>query len=283
MQKKGLGRGLAALIPLEQPKIPEDFGKGILEIPTDQISTSRFQPRKDFKEDRLNELVESIKEKGILQPIIVQEGKKGYELVAGERRWRAAKQAGLKTVPSIVMNLSDMETLEVALIENIHRQDLNPIEEANVYQRLGAEFHLTQEEISKRVGKERSSVANFLRLLKLPIEIKKDIAEETLSMGHARALLSLPTPHEQLKLRNTIVEKGLSVREVEAKIKHMKTGPSTPKKERGDLHLEKAQEDLKKALGTKVSIVPGKKGGKITILYHSAEELERILDIIAVK
>lgn len=282
MLKKGLGRGLGALIPFEPLEEKKDSGKGIAEIPIHQISTSRFQPRKNFREDKMEEMVESVKEKGILQPIIVQKAKNGYELVAGERRWRAAQAAGLEKIPAMIMHLSDMETLEVALIENIHRQDLNPIEEANVYHRLGEEFNLTQEEISKRVGKDRSSVANFLRLLKLPPEIKKDIAEERLTMGHARALLPL-NPHEQIKLRNSILQKGLSVREVESRIKHIKPGNSKPVKKENDLHLKTIEDGMKKTLGTKVSILQAKKGGKIVINYHSDEEFERILEFFSIK
>lgn len=283
MLKKGLGRGLGALIPFDSLEEKENPGAGVAEIPINDISAGRFQPRKTFLEEKMGGMIASIKEKGVLQPIIVQKKKNGYELVAGERRWRAAQAAGLKKIPSIIMNLSDMETLEVALIENIHRQDLNPMEEANVYHRLGSEFSLTQEEISKRVGKDRSSVANFLRLLKLPPEIKKDIVEERLTMGHARALLPLPNPHEQMRLRNLILQKGLSVREVEDKIKNLRPGNSKPQKVVKNLHLKTIEDDMKKALGTKVSLVQSKKGGKIVIHYHSDEELERIMEFFPVK
>ncbi len=283
MQRKALGKGLGALIPLEQPENLNNFGTNTSDIPIVKIFPGKAQPRKNFDEGNLQELVDSVKEKGILQPIIVQKEKNGYEIVAGERRWRAAKLAGLEKIPAIVMNLSDLETLEVALIENIHRQDLNPIEEANVYHKLSTKFDLTQDEISKRVGKDRSSIANFLRLLKLPPEIKKDIAENSLTMGHARALLSLQYPHEQLKLRDAILKNSLSVREVESKIKNQKQKTQTTKTEKKDIFLTKLEDDLKKSLGTKVLMTKGKKGGKIIINFYSDEELERILKVFSIQ
>lgn len=283
MQRKALGKGLGALIPLEPLENKNDSGKGVSEIPIDKISLGRFQPRKVFNEEPLEELVHSVKKKGILQPVIVQKNKTGYELVAGERRLRAAKAANLKNIPAMIMNLSDLETLEVALFENIHRQDLNTIEEANVYYRLSQEFNLTQEEIAKRVGKDRSSIANFLRLLKLPQEIKKDIAENKLTMGHARALLSLANINEQLKLRNLILKKDLSVRQVESRIKRFKADPPKSNKEKPDLFHKDLEENLKKSLGTKVSITKESKGGKIVIHFHSDEELERILETFSMQ
>ncbi|MBI4378440.1 MAG: ParB/RepB/Spo0J family partition protein, partial [Nitrospinae bacterium] len=217
MQRRALGKGLKALIP----DVDKSRGE-ILEIPIEDVRPNRYQPRKMFNDNRLAELVDSIKEKGIVQPIIVQRIDDGYELIAGERRWRAAQKAGMDKIPALVRVVTGEESLELALIENIQRENLNPLEEARAYQRLANEFQLTQEEISKKVGKDRSSVANYLRLLKLPQEIQDSISNEELTMGHARAILSLPSVKEQIHLKDRIIKRGMSVREVESFINRNK-------------------------------------------------------------
>ncbi len=216
MQKQALGKGLGALIPdLSALDDNEKKALGILELALDKIVPNEYQPRKIFNDDKLQELAASIKEQGVIQPIIVHRAGSGFQLIAGERRWRASRLAGLKTIPALVKEATKRELLEMALIENIQREDLNPLEAAEAYKRLQDEFKLTQEDLAKRVGKERSTVTNFLRLLGLPKEVKHDLATGTLSMGHAKALLSLDRVRDQLQVSALIVKKGLSVRESE--------------------------------------------------------------------
>ena len=282
MQKQALGKGLGALIPdLSVLDEKEKKALGIMEIELDKIVPNEFQPRKTFDDDRLKELAASIKEQGVIQPIIVHRIGTNYGLIAGERRWRATRLAGLKTIPALVREASKRELIEQALIENIQREDLNPLEAAEAFKRLQDEFKLTQEDLAKRVGKERSTVTNFLRILGLPKEIKQHLASGAISLGHAKALLSLERQRDQLSAANAIVNKGLSVREAEAlaaKLKH----PTEEKKKKAAPASEykTVEERLRKSLGTKVSIEAKAKGGKIVIEYYSADELDRILEKI---
>ena len=280
MQKQALGKGLGALIPdLSALNDKEKKALGINEIELDKIVPNEYQPRKVFDDEKLKELAASIKEQGVIQPVIVHRAGSGYELIAGERRWRASRLAGLKTIPALVKEATKRELLEMALIENIQREDLNPLEAAEAYKRLQDEFKLTQEDLAKRVGKERSTVTNFLRILSLPKEIKHELATGSLSMGHAKALLSLERVRDQLQAALLIGKKGLSVREAEALASRLKNPPKE-KKARLSHELKAVEEKLKKALGTKVSFASKSKGGKIVIEYYSTEELDRILEKI---
>ena len=276
MQRKALGKGLKALIP-----VVEEKREGILlEIPVEEVSPNRYQPRKMFNDARLDELVSSIKEKGIVQPIIVQKTDSGYELIAGERRWRAAQKAGMEKIPAIVKEVTSEGSLELALIENIQRENLNPMEEARAYQRLADEFHLIQEEIAKKVGKDRSSVANYLRLLRVPQEIQDSIANKELTMGHARALLSLDSAKEQIFLKERIIKRNMSVREIESFITRGKRVKKELPKKTVDIFKNRMEEELQKFLGTKVNIIKGRKRGKIEIIFYSDEDFERIIELI---
>ena len=253
-----------------------------MQVPIEEVFPGKMQPRKDFGEKSLKDLAASIKEKGVLQPPIVQNNKNGgYELIAGERRWRAAQIAGLDKIPVIIKDLSGLEALEVALIENIQRKDLNPIEEASVYKRLLDDFNLTQETLSKRVGKDRSSLANYLRLLKLPQPIKQDLVNGTLSMGHARALLALILPDKLLEIRNSVVKKGLSVRETEALIKRINNPQKKPDKKSKNIFIADLENKLQKSFGTRVKIKTSNKGGKIEISFFSNNDLNRIIKMIS--
>ena len=280
MQKQALGKGLGALIPdLSALDSKERKALGIHEIELDKIIPNEYQPRKHFDDEKLKELAASIKEQGIIQPVIVHRSGSGYQLIAGERRWRASRLAGLKTIPALVKEATKRELIEMSLIENIQREDLNPIEAAEAYKRLQDEFKLTQEDLARRVGKERSTVTNFLRILGLPKEVKLELATGALSMGHAKALLSLERVRDQLQAATTIIKKGLSVREAEAFAAKMKN-PAKEKKARPNLELKAVEEKLRKSLGTKVSITAKAKGGHIVIEYYSADELDRILEKI---
>ncbi len=278
MQKVALGKGLGALIPdLTALDEKERKALGIIELELDRIKPNEYQPRKSFDESRLEELAASIKEQGVIQPVIVHKSGSGFELIAGERRWRAARLAGLKTIPSIVKEATKRDILEMALIENIQREDLNPLEAAEAYKRLQEEFKLTQEDLARRVGKERSTITNFLRILGLPKEVKHDIASGALSMGHAKAILSLERVRDQIQASMLIVKKGLSVREAEKLAAGLKNPPKD-KRPRLSHEIKAVEEKLRKALGTKVSIAAKAKGGKIVIEYYSAEELDRIIE-----
>ncbi len=280
MQKQALGKGLGALIPdLSALDDKEKKALGINEIELNKIVPNEYQPRKVFNDEKMKELAASIKEQGVIQPVIVHRAGSGYQLIAGERRWRASRLAGLKTIPALVKEATKREFLEMALIENIQREDLNPLEAAEAYKRLQDEFKLTQEDLAKRVGKERSTITNFLRLLGLPKEIKQELATGALSMGHAKALLSIERVRDQLQATVMIVKKGLSVREAEALSTRFKNPPKE-KKTKLSHELKSVEERLKKALSTKVSITAKSKGGRIIIEYYSAEELDRIVDKI---
>lgn len=274
--KIALGKGLDALIP--------EKTEGLLQLEISRIFPGE-QPRKTFKDESLKELAASIKEKGILQPILVsRSGDGSFKLIAGERRWRAAQLAGLKKIPALIKDVASRDSLEIALIENIQREDLNPIETAEAFNRLMKDFSLTQEELSERVGKERATVANYLRLLKLPDEIKTLIYNGSLSMGHARAILSIEGRAGQVEAVRKVIKKGLSVRETEALAKNISSGTNKKTKHSSrhkDPQIASLEEKLIKSLGTKARIHPkGKKAGVIEIEYYSLDELDRLLEIL---
>jgi ParB family chromosome partitioning protein len=252
--------------------------------PIEELKPHENQPRKQFDGAKMQELVESIREKGVIQPLIVRRAGDHYQIIAGERRWRAAQKAGLKEIPVTIQDVSEDWALEIALIENIQREDLNPIEESRAYEYLMNNFDLSQEEVAKRVGKSRSAVANSLRLLRLPEEILEYVATGTLSMGHARSLLALEHAEDMLEAAEQINKSKLSVRETEKLVKKIKsiTNPETRKVKtpEPDPELLKLEDILRKNLGTKVKIVPRGKGGKLEISYSSAPELERLLDYL---
>jgi ParB family chromosome partitioning protein len=273
-----LGKGLGALIP--EKGIPEGEGKKALQqCGIEEVQPNPFQPRKAFSDEQLQELVDSIREKGILQPLLVRRKSDGYELIAGERRWRAAQRAGLREIPILVRDVSDSEMLEISLIENIQRENLNPIEEAEAYKRLMEQFHLTQEEISKKVGKDRTTIANMVRLLRLPPEIKLSLAEGKITMGHARAFLSLDGVDKQKLLWKRLLSGGLSVRQTESLVKRLRTR-SSPTPRRSHPEWSALIEELQRALGTKVRIVGKRKRGKIEIDFFSPDELDRIIELL---
>lgn len=275
-QRHGLGKGLGALIPgadLTRPSVHE--------VPLADLERNPFQPRRHFNETALEELATTIREHGVLTPVVVRRVDDGFQVIAGERRIRAARLAGLTHVPMIVREASDSQALQMALVENLQREDLNPLEAAEAYQRLVAEFGLTQEEVAGRLGRDRSSVANSLRLLRLPKRIQEDVAEGTLSEGHARALLGLEKAGDQLKARDEVVRRGLNVRATEALVRRWR-GPA-PKSGRGpgpDPNVSDLEDRLRTALGTKVRIVADGKGGTLQITYFSSDDLARIADII---
>jgi len=280
MNRQALGKGIEALIPDFEEGVPTDeTSSGGSTLLIDEIVPNRLQPRQHFDDEKFNELERSIREHGVLQPIVVQKNAKGYELIVGERRWRASKKAGLKKIPSIIREVTDTESLELALIENLNRQDLNPIEEAEAYERLAKDFGLTQEKISQRMGKSREAVANVLRLLKLPRQVKEDMIGGRLTMGHGRALLGLNSEKDIDTLRRKIIRHTLSVRETEAQVSRWKQsqGNSTNNtKIKKGIFVKKLEMELERKLGTKVEIAPSKKGGKVLIKYYSDDDLERI-------
>jgi ParB family transcriptional regulator, chromosome partitioning protein len=284
-KNRGLGKGLGALIP-ELAAENQDLDAQ-LEVDINDIQTNPFQPRKEFSNEKLSELAESIKIHGIIQPLLVREYGDKYQLIAGERRLRAAKLVGLTEVPVVVREMTDQAMMEVALVENLQREDLNPIEEADAYQRLINEFQLTQDDIAKKVGKSRPAIANTLRLLNLPSEIQTDLAQGTLTMGHARTLLSLKTPEEQKRIWTQIQIQGLSVRETEEFIRQLNTSPPVSRETKKpivkpafgkDANVVEIEDELQQVFGTKVLIKPVGTGGKIEIDYYSGEDFERICE-----
>ena len=280
-KKPALGKGLNALLP--SGGVQEGSPKGSFLCPVDQIRSNPEQPRQRFDEQGLEALAATIKEKGVLQPLLVRRIGNRYELIAGERRLRAAKKAGLEEVPVLVREAEESDSLELSVLENIQREDLNPIEEARAYKQMLERLELTQEELARRVGKDRSSVANMIRLLHLPKEIQEDLATGQLTAGHARALLGVDQDLLQLKLWALIKEKGLSVREAEQYVHQCNQGKGG-KKGRGsaplDPDMQVLQDELCQHFGTRVTIQKGKKGGRIQIRYSSPEELNRLYTLI---
>jgi ParB family chromosome partitioning protein len=276
-KRPALGRGLSALIPDATGPALDDRS---LDVDSDLLRPNKFQPRTTMDEAKIDELARSIRANGIIQPIIVRRVEGGYEIVAGERRWRAAQLAGLLKVPVVVRDIPDERLLAAALIENIQREDLNPMEEAHAYRRLADEYQLTQEQIADAVGKDRSSIANYLRLLKLPQEVRARVGSGALSMGHARALLALPDEATQLRLAREVVTRTLSVRETEALVKKATEPPAAKAAVEKDVHTRAAEERLRFALGTRVRIARGRKGGRIEIDFGSEDELQRIFEAL---
>lgn len=275
VKKTGLGKGMGALLT-----VVEDERTSYFSCPIEEIRPNRSQPRKTFTSEKLEELAASIREKGIIQPLVVRKKSDHYELIAGERRWRAAQKAGLREVPVVIQDVSDATALEMALIENIQREDLNAVEEAEAYQALLDNFALSQEELAKRVGKERSTVANSLRLLRLPAEIKRDVAEDRLSMGHARALLALDSPDQMKTGRDEIVKKQMTVRQAELLVKALKSNRAPKAAKKPDPELADIVEQLKRHFQAKVALRQAGRGGRIEISFTSAEELTRIIEIL---
>jgi len=293
-RRPALGKGLSALIP----DAPEPARAGAIEVDIDLLAPNDDQPRLSMDDSKLEDLARSIKANGIIQPILVRKAGTGYRIIAGERRWRAAQRAGLMKVPVVVREVAEgshKQLLELALIENIQREDLNPVEEAAAYQRLADEFQLTQEQIATAVGKDRSSVANYLRLLKLPEEVRADLGSGALSMGHARALLSLSEATAQRHAAREVISRGLSVRDTELLVKKLAAGRSTQTAARSaeggartadgkpDVHTRAAEDRMRFALGTKVRIARRGQGGTIEIEFGSEAELNRIYEYITDK
>jgi len=274
-KRPALGRGLSALIPDAAAPSLNDRS---LDVDTDLLRPNPFQPRTAIDETKIEELARSIRANGVIQPIVVRRASDGYEIVAGERRWRASQRAGLLRVPVVVRDIPDDRLLAAALIENIQREDLNPVEEAHAYRRLADEYHLTQEQIADAVGKDRSSVANYLRLLRLPQEVLAGLGSGSLSMGHARALLGLPDDVVQLRVSRDVIGRNLSVRETEALVKKVTEPPAAKTPVEKDVHTRAAEERLRFALGTRVRIERKRKGGQIEIDFGSEEELQRLFE-----
>lgn len=282
-RKPALGRGLGALLADARGPAPS-AAAGVLRLPVEQIHADRANPRKDFDESALEELAESLRNQGVLQPVLVRkDGKGGYRLIAGERRWRAAQRAGLLEMPAIVREATDAEAYELALVENIQRADLNPLEEAEAYKRLLEERRWTQEQVADRVGKDRSTVANALRLLSLPNEVKQLLVEGDLDMGHARAIVSLPRAADMVALARAVVTEKLTVRETEARAKAQKgtSGRKPREAAKASPEARRLVEDLQRRLGTKVRLVEKGQGkGRLEIEYFSYEDLDRITGLI---
>jgi len=278
-KRKALGKGLSALIPDADEF--DDRDKQFFQCPVEVIEPNPYQPRQTFSPHELEEMVRSVKEKGIITPLLVNKTETGYQLIAGERRWRAAQKAGLRRIPVVVREVTPTESLELALIENIHRKDLNPIEEAFAYAKLLEETRITQDVLAKRLGKDRSSITNLLRLLKLPVQIQQDVIDGHLSMGHARLLAGLKNSEDQWALRNTIIKRGLSVRQSEALAKRGKD--STNSREKGstkDPYLQSLEDNLKRSLGTKVEIKKRGRKGSLVVHFYSDDELDRLLELL---
>lgn len=279
VQKRGLGRGLGALIPgAEGP------GVTTLEIPLAELEANPFQPRRHFDQAALEELATTIRSLGVLTPVVVRRGPAGFQVVAGERRIRAARLAGLTRIPAVVKEASDAQALEMALVENLQREDLNPVEGAEAYRRLIEGFGLSQEEVAERVGRDRSSVANALRLLRLPKRIREDLANGTLSEGHARALLGLEKQADQLKARDLVIKRGLTVRATEALVRRLRGATPARRDDRSavgeDPNLQALEDQLRGVLGTKVRIVRTGKSGTLEISFFSHEDLTRLVELI---
>ena len=289
-KRQALGKGLGALIP--QKRAPATEGErrmGALNVPIEDVRPNRHQPRKTFDDVTLGELAESIREHGLMQPILVRKRGQNFEIIAGERRWRACQKAGLKEIGVIVKDLADNEVFEWALIENIQREDLNPIEEAEAYRRLLDNTGITQEQLALRVSKDRSTIANSLRLLKLPDDVRRQVIAGALSMGHARALLALENADDMVKMARDVVKRGLSVREVERAVRSLRKKPAGEEREATDPYghvpggapaAQRATDELTRVLGAKVRILPSGPRGKIEIDYSSPDELIRLVEQI---
>lgn len=275
IKRQALGKGLSALIPEAVQGEPQE--EQYFQCPLDAIHPNPLQPRQRLSDADLEDMAQSVREKGILTPLLVMRTEEGYQLIAGERRWRAAQKAGLERVPVVVREVSSEEVLELALIENIHRKDLNPIEEAMACRKLLEDGNLTQEELAKRIGIDRSTLANLVRLLGLPRSIQEDVMDGTLTMGHARVLAGLKTPVEQAALRDAVVKGALSVRQLEALASRRTRAPSEKAAE-VEVYLTSLTERLKRSLGTKVEISRRGKRGRISLFFYSDEELERLLE-----
>ncbi|MFL0197923.1 ParB/RepB/Spo0J family partition protein [Clostridium sp. WILCCON 0269] len=284
-KKYGLGKGLRALIPENTLEGVDENQKDIKYISIDSIVANKSQPRKNFDKNKISELSQSIKEHGIIQPLVLNEIEDNtYSIIVGERRWMAAKLANIKEIPAIIMNLSDRQILEVSLIENIQRQDLNPIEEALAYKRLVNDFNLTQEQLSNRMGKSRTTITNCMRLLNLDDRVQKYLIEGAITEGHGRALLGVENGDLQYELAQTIIDGNLTVRDIEKLIKNLNSDKKLQKdnvKEQNVYHLD-IKEKLENLFGTKVSLMDKKNKGKIEIEYYSQEDLQRILDILKI-
>jgi len=275
MKRKALGKGLKALLPEPEPPA----GERSAEVPVESLEPNPFQPRSRIRPEQLAELAASIRESGIVQPILVRPRGGRYQIIAGERRWRAAQQLGLASVPVSVRDVDDEHLLELALVENIQREELSALEEAQAFQRLHDEFRLTQEQIARRVGRERSTVANTLRLLRLPREVRELLAEGRLDAGHARALLALERAEDQLALAREAARRGLSVREVEARVARLRV-PRPPQRAARDANTRAAEERLRSALGTRVRIARRGRGGAVRIEFGSEAELQRLFELL---
>ena len=277
IKKRGLGKGLSALISDDFSKEQEEISKdSILNINIEDITPNRDQPRRDFDEDALKELAKSIELYGLIQPILVRDLKGKYEIVAGERRWRACKLAGLKEIPGIVKDMGQEESAKIALIENIQREDLNPVEEAHAYKKLMEEFDLTQEELSLQIGKSRSYISNSIRILNLDNEVLEHISSGDLSQGHGKAILSIKNKDEQIKIAKEILNKKLNVRDTES----LTRNKSIVEKDLDQSYIISIEDKLMMALGTKVNLLQGDKKGKIEIEYYGDEDLERLLEVL---
>ena len=290
MSKRGLGRGLDALFAAPDAAQPvADTNEPVNELAIKDITPNLHQPRRDFDEEALAELAQSIKQHGVIQPVVVRKTLSGYELVAGERRWRASQIAGLKIIPAVVREYSDAEMMEIALIENLQRRDLNAIEEAMAFRSLMEEFGLTQEEVAQRIGRSRSMIANTVRLLKLHPEVQNFVSRGTLNMGQARPLLALENPELQLEAANQIMEEDLSARDAEELVRRLAARrpvkPAEPKQEipEEQFFMNEFEDRLKILLGTQVKIKPGKLKSKIEIEYYSNEDLERIMEMLSAR
>jgi ParB family chromosome partitioning protein len=280
MEKKALGKGLGALLPSSKVSLPTEPAD-VQRIRIENIVPNRYQPRHTFSKEDLAELAASIKESGVLQPIMVRRKGDGiYELIAGERRWRASKEAGLETIPVVIRNCSDQEALLLALVENLQREDLNPMETARAYSRMMNEFGLTQDAIAVKVGRDRSSIANFVRLIHLHPEVQELVEGGTLTTGHAKALLGLPSPEEQLRIGKLVAAGTLSVRETEKLVELNLVGKKRQPKSPRSSPWTDLEARLQKRLGTKVTVHPHKQGGKVVIYYFSPDELDGVVEAL---
>jgi len=281
-KRPALGKGIGALLN----SATQEGGRKYFLCPIEELRPHAEQPRKTFDSASLEELAASIREKGVIQPLVVRRQEDHYQIIAGERRWRASQKAGLREVPVVIQDVSEDWALEMALIENIQREDLNPIEEADAYRNLMDRFALTQEEVARRVGKERSTVANALRLLRLPQKIQGDVTGGVLSMGHARALLALEQEEDLLEAREQVIKKGLSVRDTEALVRKIKSfgRPEKPaaKPAAVDPEMEHLGERLQQALGTQVKVQRKGQGGTLEIRFYTAEDLDRLLELLKI-